>query len=173
MITNGTICLITLEERHLEPMRQLRNSPETWHFLTSVVPINISRQKIWFEQINQDGNRMYFAIEKKGIFVGYVRTDEWDKVNQSIRIGIDIVPKYRRRGIATKVYDLLLNYLFNQLNIHRIWLLVADYNIPALSLYEKLGFVKEGMQREALFRDGKRHSYIMMSKLQNEYTDNK
>lgn len=169
MLTNGTLSLIPLEERHLETLRQLRNSPNTWYFLTSTLPIKPKSQLRWFEGLCRDKNRLYFAIEKRGKFVGIVRSDEWDMTNQSVRIGADVVPKYRRQGIATKTYKLLLNYLFNQANIHRVWLLVAEFNKPAIALYKKLGFKKEGAQRQALWRNGNWHDYLMMSLLRKEY----
>lgn len=169
MLTDGIIKILPLEERHLEPLRKLRNDPQTWRYLTSVLPIKPQSQINWFAQLSTDKTRMYFAIEKKAKFVGILRSDEYDMVNQSIRIGADVVSKYRRQGIALKVYRLFLDYLFNQLNIHRVWLLVAEFNQPAITLYQKIGFQKEGSQRKALFRDGKWSDYLMMSLLREEY----
>lgn len=169
MLTDDIIIILPLEERHLESLRKLRNDPKIWPFLTSVLPIDPKSQISWFEQLYSDKTRKYFAIEKSGEFVGVVRTDEWDQVNQSVRVGVDIVPNYQRQGLATRTYKLLLDYFFNHANIHRVWLTAAEFNKPALALYSKLGFKKEGSQRQALFRNGKRYDYIMMSLLRKEY----
>lgn len=169
MLTDNIIKIMPLEKGHLESLRQLRNNPQIWRYLTSVLPIDPKSQISWFKQLQSDKNRKYFAIEKSGQFVGVVRTDEWDQVNQSVRVGIDILPNHQRQGIANRAYNLLLNYFFNQVNINRVWLLVAEFNTPALNLYRKLGFQKEGIQRQALYRDGKRHDYIMMSLLRDGY----
>lgn len=169
-LKNDTLSIRALEKRHLEQFRTLRNDPDTAYFLTSVVPINPVKQQAWFESISKDDSRMYFAVETSdGTFVGLVRCDEWDKINQSIRIGVDIAVASRRKGLATQVYTLLFDFLFHQLNIHRIWLLVLSYNTPALALYKKLGLKEEGRQREAIFRDNTYHDYIMMSLLSHEY----
>lgn len=173
MLRDDSIEILPLEERHLESLRRLRNDPQTWPYLTSPLPVDPKSQMKWFEQLCSDKSRRYFAIEKNSKFVGVVRTDEWDQINQSVRIGVDIVPKFRRQGIATKVYKLLLEYLFNQVNMHRVWLLAAEFNKPALALYKKLGFEKEGTQRQALFRNGQWHDYIMMSLLREEYQKQK
>lgn len=169
MLTDKTITILPLEKRHLESLRRLRNNPQIWRCLTSVLPIDPKSQISWFRQLQSDKNRKYFAIEKSGQFVGVIRTDEWDQINQSVRVGIDILPDHQRQGIATRAYNLLLDYLFNQVNINRVWLLVAQFNTPAINLYRKLGFKKEGIQRQALFRGGKRHDYLMMSLLREEY----
>ncbi len=159
-----------LEAGHLENFRALRNDPQTSYYLTSVVPINPVKQKKWFEAVSADDSRMFFAIETHGKeFLGLIRCDEWDKINRSIRIGVDIVPSHRRRGFATQAYRILLDFLFFQLNIHRVWLLVASFNDAAIPLYKKLGFRKEGKQRDAIFRNGTYHDYIMMSMLSHEY----
>ena len=39
----------------------------------------------------------------------------------------------------------------------------------AIRLYEKLGFVREGIQREALHRDGKRFDILMYAILRHEW----
>ncbi|MFC1790427.1 UDP-4-amino-4,6-dideoxy-N-acetyl-beta-L-altrosamine N-acetyltransferase [Patescibacteria group bacterium] len=168
-LTDGTITITPLEKRHLESVRQLRNHPETRRFLTSNVVISKKQQQAWFEKVRDNKSRRYYTIKKEGQFVGIIRSDEWDKANQSVRIGADIVPEFRRQGIATKAYRLFLNYLFNQLKLHRVWFLVVEFNKPAIALYKKLGFKKEGTQRQALFRNGKRYDYLMMALLRKDY----
>lgn len=169
-LKSDRLVIRTLEQKHLESLRTLRNDPDTSYYLTTVMPISAPAQKRWFESQSLDNTKMYLSIlTTGGTFIGLVRSDEWDKVNQSIRIGIDIVPGERRKGLATEAYTVLFDYLFKQLNIHRVWLLVTDFNHPAFALYKKLGFVVEGSQRDAIYRDGAYHDYIMMSILKPEY----
>lgn len=170
MLKNDKIILNPVKKKHLNNLRSLRNSSETNYYLTSIIPVNEYQQEAWFKKISLDETKMCFAIENKNSqFIGFVRGDEWDRVNRSIRIGVDIVPEFRRKGFATNAYKLLLKYLFQDLGINRVWLLVVDYNEVAMSLYKKVGFRIEGKQREAVFRSGKFHTYIMMSILKSEY----
>ncbi len=170
MLTSKRITIKPLEKKHLEKLRLFRNSPDTNYFLTSILPINEAEQEEWFKKISLDSTQMYLEIDKKnGDFIGIIRCDQWDKINRSIRVGIDIIPEERLRGYANETYDLLLNYFFLNLGVHRVWLLVVDYNKPALSLYKKLGFKIEGKQRDAIFRNNTFHDYIMMSILKKEH----
>lgn len=170
MLKGNSIIIKPLEYKHLEALRLLRNDETTNVYLTTIIPVNEVMQKAWFEKISLDDTKMYLAIEnKKNEFVGIIRADEWDKVNKSVRIGIDIVPTQRQKGLATEAYKLFLEYLFHHLSINRIWLLVVEYNKAAFSLYTKFGFKVEGKQREALFRNNKFNDYIMMSILKKEY----
>jgi len=41
----------------------------------------------------------------------------------------------------------------------------------AKRLYEKVGFKEEGIMREAIFRNGVYHDYVVMSILEDEYRD--
>lgn len=49
---------------------------------------------------------------------------------------------------------LVLDYAFNNLNLHRIWLHCFEENLPAIKLYQKLNFTFEGLERESILRDG-------------------
>lgn len=175
MFCGKKIVIRVLEEKHLELLRGLRNDfQNTSKFLTVSVPINEISQKKWYESVSTDGSKMYMAIEdKKGAFVGIVRADEWDKINGSIRVGVDIVPERRGEGLATDAYTVLLSYLFNNLRIHRVWLEVLDYNKVAIRLYKKIGFVEEGRLREAVYKNGSFSDYIVMSILKKEYDGKK
>lgn len=174
MMIGKKIIIKPLQKKHLEKLRVLRNDPDTNYFLTSIVPINEDMQEEWFKKISLDNSKMYLAIENKSnVFLGVVRCDEWDKINQSIRVGVDIMPEFRRQGYATEAFKILLRFLFNELGLNRIWLLVLDYNKRALTLYKKLGFRIEGKQREAIFRNNKFNDYIMMSILKKEYEKRK
>lgn len=170
MIKSHRLTIKALKEKHLEDLRNLRNDPETNTYLTTNIPINEISQKEWFKKLCLDGSKMYMAIESpEDNFMGVVRVDEWDKVNRSVRIGIDIHKDFRGKGFATEAYKALFKYFFEDLSINRIWLEVVDYNSIAISLYNKLGFVKEGVMREAVFRNNKFHDYIIMSLLKTEY----
>ncbi|MDN6724638.1 MAG: GNAT family N-acetyltransferase, partial [Tetragenococcus halophilus] len=58
---------------------------------------------------------------------------------------------------------------FLDLYLHILYLQVFSFNKRAIKLYEKMGFIHEGSQRQALYRMGKWHDIIMMSILENEY----
>ena len=186
MIETKRLKIVLLEERHLEDLRKMRNDPTTSHWLTDITPISEEAQKEWFKKLQLDKSQMYLAIEykpeNKNInpklaefiaprFVGMLRSDEWDRINRSVRIGIDIVPKYRGKGFASEAFGAFIDYLFKQQGMNRIWFLVAEGNKVAKKLYDKFGFKVEGKQRQALYRDGKYHSYIMMSLLEKESFD--
>jgi len=169
-----------IEARDLEGIRELRNDPSTWMYLTSARQIGEGEQQKWFGQISDNSRIKYYAVVLcdrhdeapilwESDFIGIIRTDEIDNENRSMRIGCDIIPKYRGKGFGSKVYAAMFKYFFDQLNYHRLWLLVLDTNLVAVKLYENAGMKPEGIQRQAVWRDGAWHNYMMMSILQGEY----
>lgn len=167
-----------VEEEDLNSIRKLRNDPSTWLQLTSIGQINKAKQKEWFERICRDSKVEYYSLVKEqtsfpvsfpGDFLGIIRMDEIDVHNRSIRVGADIVPEERGKGYGTRALQAILEYCFNQLGMHRCWLCVLEDNKIARKLYKNMGFKEEGKYREAIWRNGKWHDYIVMSILEEEY----
>jgi RimJ/RimL family protein N-acetyltransferase len=75
------------------------------------------------------------------------------------------------KGYGSEALDMLLEYGFNEFNFHRIQLNVLEFNHSAIALYEKAGFVKEGLFREFVLRDKKRYDLILYGLLRNEWQE--
>lgn len=159
-----------IEEGDLKMLQKLRSDPKIWMNLGNIRMVNTEMQKEWFVKISHLPQCGYYAyLDARGKLLGLIRTDEIDLINKSIRVGGDIFVKYQGKGYGTRMYDLIFTYCFDYLNMNRVWLFVLDSNTKAISLYGKMGFQKEGIQREAIYRNGKYHGYIMMSILRSEY----
>jgi RimJ/RimL family protein N-acetyltransferase len=170
MFIHEGLILRNVEEQDLEPMRVLRNDPSTWMMLTHVGFVDAQAQREWFQRVRLATDTGYYVVcDKHNPFIGSVRTDQIDPVNRSMRIGLDVVPELRGKGYGGRGYGLLKKYCFDIQNMHRIWLAVLDNNQNAMILYEKQGFKVEGRFRDAIFRDGAYHDYIIMSLLEHEY----
>ena len=167
---SNEIILKNLERHHLEGVRQLRNDMSTWFNLTHPGFLDEIEQSRWFESLAGKKDRRYYVITTaQEDFLGIVRTDEIDWQNRSIRIGCDVVPGHRGKGIGKKTMATTIQYCFDHLNMHRIWLAVLEFNKIAYSVYRSCGFVEEGRYRSAVYREGDYHDYILMSILKPEY----
>ncbi len=95
---------------------------------------------------------------------------EVDWPNQASMVGIGIGEReYRGKGYGPDALRLLLGYAFRELNLYRVGLNVFSYNTRAIRAYEKVGFVREGTLRAALFRDGQRYDILYMSVLRPDW----
>ena len=164
------ICLRVVEEADIERIRQLRNDPSTWIYLTDITLLDEGTQRSWYRSLSERRDRKYFVLgDSQHNFLGIIRFDEIDYTNRSMRVGCDIVREWRGQGYGSKAFLLIKKYCFDYLNMHRLWLAVLETNLVAIHLYEKHGFKVEGRYREAIFRDGCYHDYIIMSFLEEEY----
>jgi len=93
---------------------------------------------------------------------------DWHSRTASFRIAL-FAEKYFGKGYGSQATQLMLQYGFEQLDLHRIELEVFDFNPRALHVYKKAGFVQEGVKRDVLYWEGIYHSAIVMSILKPEY----
>ena len=105
-----------------------------------------------------------------GELLGEVVLNEWDPVARSCTFRTLIGPRGRDRGIGTEATRLIVGYGFEQLGLHRIGLDVYGHNHRARRVYEKVGFVVEGVRREAQLRDGEWVDEVLMGILDHEWT---
>ena len=84
----------------------------------------------------------------------------------SIYIGEE---KWQEKGYASDSLQLLLNYGFCELRLHRIYAIIFGYNEASIKFFEKNGFELEGRHREARFWDGKFHDELVYGILDYEY----
>ena len=113
-----------------------------------------------------------FAIRplEEDAIIGLLEFDGVDWSNRTTFVSIGIgEPDYRGRGYGRDAMAVALRFAFHELNLHRVCLTVFSYNVPAIALYERLGFTREGVYREHLERDGRRYDMILYGLLRREW----
>ena len=90
----------------------------------------------------------------------------WRTTDLTIIIGDESA---RGQGLGTEAIILLMDYAFGFLGMHRISIGVVGFNEQALRFYEKVGFKREGIQRDGYYFAHEFHDFVMMSILENEF----
>ncbi|PFH69583.1 GNAT family N-acetyltransferase [Bacillus thuringiensis] len=105
------------------------------------------------EKYIESANTLAFKVvdEETSDVIGHISLGQIDNINKSARIGKVLVgnTKMRGRSIGKHMMKAVLHIAFDELKLHRVTLGVYDFNISAISCYEKIGFVKEGLLRES------------------------
>lgn len=119
---------------------------------------------------NHDTILLLIALSDSDQIIGDIALQDIDYVNRNanIRIALD-KGEHLGKGYGPEAIRLLLEYAYGILNLHRIELQVFDYNERAIKAYEKVGFKREGVQRDALYYQHRYHDSIIMSMLEEEY----
>ena len=73
------------------------------------------------------------------------------------------------QGFALEASQLIIDYGFERLNLQRIELYVHEENSKAISLYERLGFKKEGILRNSFIRKDRTYNVHVMGLLKEEF----
>jgi RimJ/RimL family protein N-acetyltransferase len=126
----------------------------------------------WIEDEDRNRESYLFAIRTldTDALIGLVHLDyiQWNHGVSWLAIGIGEAA-YRGYGYGYEAMRLTLQFAFHEINLHRVQLTVFSYNTHAIRLYEKLGFKREGIFREAVHRDGQRHHMILYGILRHEW----
>jgi len=149
----------------------LRSHSDIWMNVGNIKMLNTYIEEKWLKKMMDDDSQNYYIIcsVKDNCNIGLIRTDQIEFINKSIRVGCDIHPIFHGMGYGFKSMCMIKKYFFDYYNMNRIWLMVMEKNTRALNLYKKAGFIEEGRQRSAIFRDGEYQDYIMMSILRSDY----
>ncbi len=161
MISDLTIHPITLDD--LEFLNSIRNKYATKYLHDSRL-FSINETIDWFKKTSPD----YWIIFFKDIKIGYFRLSNYSIENQNLYIGADIAPEYTGLGYAKSAYKLFIPFLFKKYNLNKISLEVLSTNIVAKNLYNKLGFIEEGIKRQDVYKNGNFVDSIIMSILKTE-----
>ena len=95
----------------------------------------------------------------------------WTNATAYLFIGIGD-KEFRNKGFGKEALNLLLDYAFNEMNFYKLQLNVIEYNRPAIKLYEKVGFIREGLYREYIYRDGTRYHMFLYGIFKTEWKRN-
>jgi RimJ/RimL family protein N-acetyltransferase len=173
MIVGARVRLRALEPADLDRCMRWINDPETIEHLSIREPIS-SVSEIQFLQrssANSDPNSRVFAIETSdGVPIGNTGLHHIHWQDRNAELGILIGEKdYWSKGYGTDAIRTLLRFAFEELNLHRVGLIVDEDNPRAIRCYEKCGFRREGTMRDAVYRGGRYKAQHIMGVLADEF----
>jgi RimJ/RimL family protein N-acetyltransferase len=131
----------------------------------------VPNEREFLEAVLRNSDSVFGIIDNKtNRLIGNCGLLFTDWVNRNAEFGIFIGDKsYWGKGFGKEATMLILDYGFNVLNLHNIFLRVYSFNKNAIKLYEKCGFKIIGKRREARLISGKKYDIIFMDILSDEY----
>lgn len=117
-----------------------------------------------------DPNLGHFIVERSSDShpVGYAILINLQGTDKSIEFKRLVIAE-KGKGYGRAALLAVADFAFGELECHRLWLEVAEYNESAHQLYRRVGFIDEGSHREALKRGDKFFTLHVMSMLRQEY----
>jgi ribosomal-protein-serine acetyltransferase len=103
--------------------------------------------------VDQFANNDGFAagIWYQDAIVGTIGFHKVDWLNRSVEIGYWLSANCQGKGIVTRACIAFIDHAFFEWHLHRVQIRCAVGNARSCRIPERLGFIKEGMQRHAEF----------------------
>lgn len=171
MIIQGEkIILRALEKNDANLLLDIINDPDTENMLGgSSYPVSYDMQCEWIENQKNDDTvfRTIIALkDEKKTGIGTIILNNIDMKNGTAEIHVKLaVENNRGKGYGTEAVNTMVKYAFNEMRLNCIYAEILEYNLPSIKLFEKCGFIKEGILSSRVFKGGKYINLMSFSKI--------
>jgi len=171
MLRNDVVTLKPISLNDTEFLLGLRNDLEIANQFFSDAPLYDFQHNSWLKTRNSNDLDFIIIENQTQKRAGRIYITQIDYRHQKGEYGIVLHPEFRGKNIAFKASLLLIDYVFRNLPINKIYLEVFESNLKAIKLYEKIGFKKEGLLKEEYFKNGTFQNVCRMSLLRNVWKE--
>lgn len=153
-LTGNTIYLRALEPEDLEFIYAIENNESVWEVSNTQTPYSRFLIRQYLENAHQDiyeAKQLRLAICLSDTFeaIGLIDLFDFDPKNNRAGVGIVISNESNRNsGIGSEALQLVINYAFNQLQLHQLYANIGSDNEISKQLFTKFGFQKIGTKKD-------------------------
>lgn len=162
-----------LERKDLKEINNWRNDKELIDFLGAPFRfINMEVDEKWYDSYmfnRQNCVRCAIVQENNDTILGLVSLTNIDYISRNAMFHIMIGRSENHgKGIGTYATTEMLRHAFENMNLHRVELEALSSNMRAINMYKKIGFVQEGVKRQAAYKNGSYTDMYVFSILHSE-----
>ncbi len=157
------IYLRALEPEDLDFIYAIENDEDIWEVSNTITPYSKFLIRQYLENAHQDiyeAKQLRLAICKKNNSqaIGLIDLFDFDAKNKRAGIGIIIQNETdRSNGFGKEALGLMLDYSFQQLQLHQLFANIGTENKASLSLFTTFGFVEIGVKKDWNFTNNSFH----------------
>lgn len=134
----------------------------------SRLPLTHEDVERWYTRYSDEP--LFWVIDLKDSLIGTAWLHSLNIRHRRACYAVGIfAPEHRGLSYGREATHLVLGYAFGVLGLHRVELRVLEFNTGAIDTYERCGFVREGVEREAVLIGGTWHNDVRMAVLAQEY----
>lgn len=174
IIETERLILTEIKKEHAEDMFQYLSDPEVMKYY-GISPFTTIQDALgemdWYNQIRlaKKGIRWGVSLKESNQIIGSCGFLNWEQKHFRADIGAELSREHWGKGIMSEVFQAILSYGFQRMNLERIQAIIEPLNIASQKLAEKNGFVNEGLLRKYEYGDGKFDDLFMYSILREEF----
>jgi RimJ/RimL family protein N-acetyltransferase len=118
----------------------------------------------------QEGIDWGITLHGDDRLIGMCGAYQWNRSNRRIDIGYHVRPAHWGHGYATEAARAIIDWCFQNLDLHRIQADCTDGNLASERVLLKCGFTVEGIWRESCWEHGRFVSIKQFGLLRHEFT---
>jgi len=163
---NGEIRISPATENDIPRLNELVNIPEIARYLNLIPPVPRESTRAFWEK-TQNGEASMLCIRTNERIIGaagLVYNPPKTKISHSAAFFLYLEPACWGRGIGQVALHALLDKARSN-GLVRVECQVSAANSRAIRLYERLGFVREGLKRKAFCDAGEFFDMVVMGRL--------
>lgn len=158
-------------------IRKWRSDVEINRYLAgNVFLVSSEREKKSIEnKIHDDSKNLYLGVclRENNQLIGYVHINNIDLRNLKVEWGGTLIGERELigKGYGEEASKLLLRFIFDQYPINKCYAFCLAEHPSTIKLFKKLGFQKEGVLRQEVYKNGKFYDLFLYSILRSEIKD--
>lgn len=119
----------------------------------------------------RDGIELRWGITLKGdnTVIGMCGFNYWVRHDHRASVGYDLARSYWGQGIMTEAVRAVVDFGFASMDLNRIEADADSRNPASARVLEKVGFRREGVQREQFYENGGYYDLLLFSLLRRDY----
>jgi UDP-4-amino-4,6-dideoxy-N-acetyl-beta-L-altrosamine N-acetyltransferase len=161
-----------LERRDSDRLLAWRNQPEVARWMYSDHEIQPDEHARWFEAALADHRRKYWVIEADGMPVGLANLYDLSPEHRRSSWAYYLAdPSTRGQGIGGYVEFWVIEHVFGELGLAKLWCEVLIGNEPVWKLHEGFGFVREALFRGHVVKDGAPTDVVGLGLLASDWAE--
>lgn len=139
------------------------NDPDVCRYNSHNGNYTLQKAIAYINNVSKKNNIQVFAVylKENNKHIGNISLQQINTANLSAELAYLFGEKEEwGKGYATQATNMLIDYAFNTLKLHRLYLGTHQNNIAMQKVAQKCGFVQEGVQTDALYKNGKFYNTI-------------
>jgi len=126
-------------------------------------------KKMHKKEYRDDEGRFVVAATENHRLVGEISYFHMNMLNRSAELGYIVAPAERGNRFAKEALQLLVKYLFLDMNLNKVYAQTASFNKASIKLLESIEFKLDGTLRQHHYYKGDLYDDLVYSLLRFEY----
>jgi [ribosomal protein S5]-alanine N-acetyltransferase len=178
VLTTQRLVLRQMHSSDAATLMHFRSAPElnVYSIREPATSITVMEELInRMHESERNGEGVHWALELRdqpGVMIGDIGI--WKILREHHRgvLGYVLRKEHQGKGLMSEALQAVIQYGFNEINLHSLMAEVNPQNIASFQLLERMGFRREGLFREDVYFRGEFHDTAVYSLLRSDMKSN-